>query len=950
MAKYKFLQMVGGNEAWSVFLASQEGSIVKTRKPAFTTILAADNDFSDPEMGAEDFAKVHYYGDFYADFDASSLDEVIPKFQQFLKQLQDSKGFNLEQASLFASGKKGFHVLIPTACFMEKTPVHGVVGLPAIYKEMVFGLYVDTIDLRVYSSRKGRMFRTPNVERPDKPGVYKVPLTTTEAMGITVEKYREYCSAPRYIAPPAPPEYNSDLGLAYTQAHDKIVRAAKNKKKSQVDESLLKKFDGGLPPTVLAIMKGEPVTNGAGFQKISLQLAITVHALGKTEDQFIEMCEGLCESHQSDGSRYNSAQKRRSELKRMFRYTEGNPCYSFGIGGIKSLLDKGYKSTDLDVSSAILDENGDVLLPASITQGLTVGVDGIHRKVDESLSRISEVGLANPKQLIDSESGDTIGYEVDVFVKSQPKGQKILTMDTFLGRNKFLQFTLSSAGSSINATDAQVGAIADILRVTSERSGTMVYTTSREGLDIVNLPTGETDVIWADNQGVISKLGISYRLVGRMVSTGEYKTDLRMAPPLRHPDDPQVSATDPAGEFFTKLMQINRPDALGRMLGWYLACFYNQPLRLLYNQFPSLQVFGAAGSGKSKTNELLAHLHYYKNFPKTQSAPDATAFVLDTLASSSASIPLILDEFKPRDLSRIKLDKLRTLIRGNYTSLDLSRGWRSADTGQAKFDLRSVRNSAPLVIIGEALESQKAIIDRSVVVALDKAGKAGKAGDFLFCMQNRQYLSRLGRMCLDRVQAHLDLEGLGKVMQKHISLVEDTLRETNDDDRPIFNIATVLTGLEFGRRVLAEVFGTTFNESFKKLSDSILFVPEDIMIKAMSEASAVLDVMSFLSHQKQDSERCALVFGTDYVVNPVRKVIEVHLRNCYTKYVRFKRTLGEEVLYDKYEAFVNAMNHYSGVSDKVCIDSALKTAISMQVYAFKISYFDKEGVGVFRNV
>jgi len=46
---------------------------------------------------------------------------------------------------------------------------------------MAYKLYVDTLDLRVYSAKRGRMWRTPNVQREN--GKYKVPISLGEARG-----------------------------------------------------------------------------------------------------------------------------------------------------------------------------------------------------------------------------------------------------------------------------------------------------------------------------------------------------------------------------------------------------------------------------------------------------------------------------------------------------------------------------------------------------------------------------------------------------------------------------------------------------------------------------------------------------------------------------------------------------------------------------------------------
>ncbi len=253
-----------------------------------------------------------------------------------------------EQASLFASGGKGFHCIIPMQCLVPKVKPGGVVALPHILKELAVATYVDCIDLVVYSSRKGRMFRPVNVERPDRKGVFKVPLTVEESFNITPEIYRQLCAAPRHLPAPAPAQFNHKVGLLYAEAYLKVEKALKNRKKSKVDAKLIQKFAGAVPPSIQAVMRGESILEGVGFQKIAMQLAPTAHALAKTEEQFILERQGLIESHVSDGNRYNTPSKRRIELIRMHRYMAENPCYEFSVGGLKSLMAKGTPTPDLD--------------------------------------------------------------------------------------------------------------------------------------------------------------------------------------------------------------------------------------------------------------------------------------------------------------------------------------------------------------------------------------------------------------------------------------------------------------------------------------------------------------------------------------------------------------------------------------------------------------------------
>jgi len=136
--------------------------------------------------------------------------------------------------------------------------------------------------------------------------------------------------------------------VLYAKAAKKIEAGTKKRASARRDATLLAKFKGQFPPSLARLMAGEGSAENTGFNKIALQIAITSHALGKTEEQVLAACEGLVANHVSDGSRYNTPDKRRAELARMFSYTADNPCYDFSTDAVRSVLPKGEKAPDLD--------------------------------------------------------------------------------------------------------------------------------------------------------------------------------------------------------------------------------------------------------------------------------------------------------------------------------------------------------------------------------------------------------------------------------------------------------------------------------------------------------------------------------------------------------------------------------------------------------------------------
>lgn len=286
-------------------------------------------------------ATLKYAGPFYADFDAESIDEAIAAVRKFLAKLE-ALGLELETVRLFATGKKGFHLEVPSTCFAELPP-DGLPLLPKIYGAMGDELHVDCLDRRVFSCGKGRMWRCPNIKRDN--GKFKVPVTTAEIEVMTAEMYTELTSAPRPFPPLATPEWVPELAELFDRCRAKVeASAARRVSAPRVDTAFQKRFGGKLPPVLAALGQGR-FPSPVGWNLIVIQLGLAAHAVGMDEDALVSACRGLIANHESDGGRYNTPHKREAEMRRMYDYLP-NSNYQLSVGGLRSILPKGLRCND----------------------------------------------------------------------------------------------------------------------------------------------------------------------------------------------------------------------------------------------------------------------------------------------------------------------------------------------------------------------------------------------------------------------------------------------------------------------------------------------------------------------------------------------------------------------------------------------------------------------------
>ena len=214
---------------WSVYAASEDGT-KEAVLDGYTAISIYE--FSHPvEKGK---AQPMRYGDMVLDFDAkkerldnygNSLGKVgdigkaLEAVRTFIKIL-NKYGVNPQDLQYYASGGKGFHVVVPREVIGSEA---GDIELPAIYRQMLnqilnmvtnkelwdgatldalkesrkFVLEDLCIDLNGFKGGKGQLIRLPHIQRAD--GNYKVPVTYDEIMHNDAAFFEKIVRSDRHI-------------------------------------------------------------------------------------------------------------------------------------------------------------------------------------------------------------------------------------------------------------------------------------------------------------------------------------------------------------------------------------------------------------------------------------------------------------------------------------------------------------------------------------------------------------------------------------------------------------------------------------------------------------------------------------------------------------------------------------------------------------------------------
>lgn len=931
MAKQKLYvsyQKVGSKD-WHVIHADTDFDPIK---PEFITVLQIDTPL-DKSSSKELIDKAKYAGPLYFDLDdGDDVENSIADAKALVKDLQEA-GVDPRELEIALSGKKGLHILVPMECFCEGEKLFP--RLPYIYKAVALKFAKDTLDWNVYSGRSGRMLRTYYNVRDN--GNYKVAITADELETLTVESYNGYCKAPRTVKR-AKPTFAAALAVEFERACKEEALKKPKKVVPLTDEA-----KAVCLPIAEAIMRGEGVSD-TGFNKVAIQLATYAHEAGVSVDQLVERSQGLLANHKSDGSRYNSKRKRERELRRMYAYVEDNSAYSFSLQGLRSLVPN---------LQSVNSETGETeLLKILPKTGLTAGVfeqgDCYAANKGEGLP----IGITNCvfkkiTQLVDLQGERVQSVVADMYHDKGEAPKRVAIGIHAMSNASTFHAAILEEGGSFQGNDAQAKGLQQIML---NRSGkARKYLIETEGVTVARLPARhgikEPVILWADGSGVIaptleskdpSEFGnpIGFDFQGHPESDGVVKTDLNTATDIGAWLQEEPGNREKLAKVFKCFFSSLTPEVSGRSLGWMAACHYRQLYHACYNQFPLLHVYGAAGSGKSSLIKTLLKMFYWVKLP-AEVTPSSTHFAFATLVSGSASIPILMDEYKPATMDRATLEKYRGTFRDAYNMKSWNRGGgnRSKDNFGA---LNRTTLSGPIVFVGETMETETAIVERYVLVAAKRSSAvlaARNLARWMYVDENGETLAVVGKAIAANIVRTVSLQAFkekaGKVFEwarnTHMLQEGDDERLVNgelsqaeydrkkaNNTRNVFNNSAVLFGLVELKTLLKKALGDLYDEElnnyFKAAQAGIFSNLEAIARTTVPEYIKVLTTLSDMSRLEPTNPN-ALVDNMEFNLTDVggKMLLVMATRAAYNKYRSYCRYLGQSPLYPTEGAFAEGM-------------------------------------------
>lgn len=985
---YYYYQVEGGEEAWQALPAKMRATHEASVKPRYYTVLSVSSIVTS-DLSAEEKDKLKYEGPLYFDWDAR--DDLPFATEQAVKLLTkfEEMGVDMQSVAMYATGGKGYHAEIPMACFMEKP--QALAYLPLVYREIALDVAVDSLDLRVYSRQRGRMWRTPNVKREN--GAFKVPITWAELQAMTPERYADMCSSPRLAPVLAKPVQSVALTIRFDEAAQKVkTRLAGRKKRANPDIERLKQM---ALPSLDALLAGYGVKPDVGFHPIAMQLAIVSETLGWSEEQLVAKAEGLINVHAGDGNRYNTPAKRAIELQRMHRYMHDNPCYEFSVGALKTMLS--HDAPDLDGIPVTAEQiNTDIAKAAEkaatphdpaappeialdayndIASGLDMTKYGIYITTEFGKKRICALSFEDVEILRDALTGNVSCYSAMVLVNGKQAGRQTLELEIFSGLQAFNRYA-SRLAHVMQGSDQHVRAL--MLRVAQEATvnNKVRYVAKREGLDVINIPGHENPelhtpfLMWADASGVMLEkraqdTGVEMSFQGFPDPRGTYRTDLTDAPMLT--DWVKTPEKENFRTALHSLISCQRPEVISNFLGWYTACFYRMLFNRVYQKFPLLHVNGHAGAGKTEMNRAMLSMFYFNQSPK-ELTPQSSIFAIQQHLSGSSSIPLMIDEYKPDEMSPELHNKLKLLWRDAYNNREITKGGGNRDSDDFR-SLNLTQISAPIVFISESMEQEPATMERVVLVSVVRPQPEVAQlwhARFQEFQMHKQSLGVLGQFMAADIVFNYSLDMLREEFDTLYNAAQTKYMLTTADlnaglspealrvkqgakQRTVFNFCVSQFGLMKFKALVDRIYGAAeFAESFEILDSSIYSKMSDLLPATQAEYLKVINQLAAQSFEDRTNSS-ALVQQIHYAKIDFggKAAIEFSMRACYSRYRIHCKNIGIKPLFTGEPAFMHAMK------DSNALLQSRATSATIQApggtFVFDMDELRKMGVEDFKD-
>lgn len=878
-------------------------------EPSFRTVLAISHD---PDaflsQGIDPNEKVKYLGPMYFDLDGEEISEAIKSAQALYLELVNKMEVPEGAIKIYLSGKKGFHFTIAKEVFGVTKPR---LLLPYIWGEFA-GLFqhIQHIDTSVYTALKGRMWRCPNMERPDN-GRYKVQITRKELNELDTEQdYIRLVSEPRpefenKFDPSEIPSLMSHIE-ACTEGVKRMLKARKKAAESISIEDL--REAPGIPGCIdILIKQGDcPESN---WNQAAMQLAgyIAARYEAEEDEEFKPIVDEFLENVSS------STRPTVTDRKSSYEYLS------------RKAFQGGIKFSAGGIIAAIGTRCGDCVVCTKRTQKAGADEDGNYYSEKYRIRLTSDtvelMGESNTKEL-GNFGVEIIKYNKEVDERNQLKidsrgciltncfGDKVsvdLSDSCFYDHRKF-QAEIGGHGTLWMGNDNELKSTMATLDE-RHRGVPSVIKTRLSGIAIVEKKDEET----GDTKHYPHLVCREHSYAkGGTYSNYIYTGPKDMAPSFDEVDDfrDEKQMTE-AIDTLKSVFLMNDINTMTSAMGWVMAVHLKAHLTYRDKSFPMLNLSGTSGTGKSSTAALLLALNAFEHrkAPFWNAEVD-TLYPLEDMVTSSTTVIRMMEEVNQHNVQKRNWIKLTGILKSSWDEGGIMKGGIQG----RKVVTTTLANPAPLMYLSEQAFPVQSIRTRSI-----ECHFSNRSVEDPSCFKHHKKAVRSAHYLemWAKLFANMALNTSFTKAEQMREAAEDVVPESYTG-RMHTAYACVITGLNF----LKDSVGG-FNEEFKewmdvRIKEYVEFlasgnsaVMSNKKVSALDEIIQSMDIMA----QESDNPAHGLVPDTHYWVEGETLYLDIWL--AYNRFRRYARGINYEYSINSVDQLFNLLRgelYYKGVT------------------------------------
>lgn len=718
----QFFRYFKGHEKagrWRPYPIEEDAKHFSAPEFGFNTILAVSEEVY---KGGSVSNEALYTGPFYIDIDVDAdkvggMDKAIKKAIKAAitaTQRLITLGVKPDQMGIWASGKKGFHIVVPMSLFCDED---SIAKLPVIYSGMASHLALpEETDLSVYSLGRGRMWRIANKQRVDNQA-FKVAIHHSQLSGMTPEIYKDLCSEPRIELPILNGARVANLVGFYAHGFSR-AQTFKRPKSTLIDANLKAALgEDKVPPCVRQLCMGENTKPGRGFNNRSVQMNKAIRAFVTTDE--VEKYTDLFATH-AQGESHDTFEKRKEHVVRGRSSVQGAADYGWSCRSMLSVLahapcddcpiswirteqdDSDEEEESLEqMAQALQDKKPEVQAPeperlvseediselpqepdpepekpkpeskpkkkerhpdeiapntlSNTDEGLTITDDGYAFFSKEGgLRRVSNFVLSIRKVYYEYikvlEQDRRVSVHADVFINRRKVGSVSIEENAWQSKSTFVQAFAGLSNCGFYGKDDDVQRMKITLMHDVDKSSIRIQRVHASGIHH-RVIAGNDVLTYVEPNWSIDNFGNE-----NLISLSG---QVQAAPQLKSIAILPETGDEETTKLLKALFQISAPENVAQITGWVMACFLKQHIMALNNEFPLFSPWGTAGAGKTQTSGLFAALHGLgylggnnSDSPLSVGGDAATNFALWYYVASSMTAPRIIEEYNAANLGR----------------------------------------------------------------------------------------------------------------------------------------------------------------------------------------------------------------------------------------------------------------------------------------------------------